>query len=177
MTILACGTNLVKTLGNNKFLTRLQQMLNGWRHKDPPTSKKLPVESDVPKFLVNESGHCLATALNHTVTDLTTIVFYYLLRIGEYTVKGTRNKTKHTVQFKMEDVTFFKKDKRRHIMCLSCNAPLADILSADGAALKLDNQRMDTREYVYTNKQPATPSTVQSTRWDDDTNTSGKIRQ
>jgi hypothetical protein len=38
-------------------------------------------------------------------------------------------------------------------------------------------KRMDKREYVYTNKQPATPSTVQSARWDDDTNTSGKIRQ
>jgi hypothetical protein len=38
-------------------------------------------------------------------------------------------------------------------------------------------KRMDTREYVYTNKQLATPSTVQSARWDDNTNTSGKIRQ
>jgi hypothetical protein len=41
----------------------------------------------------------------------------------------------------MEDVTFFKKDKRGRIMCLSRNAPLANILSADGATLKLDNQK------------------------------------
>jgi hypothetical protein len=138
---LACGTNLVKTLGSNKFLTHLQQTLDGWHHKDPPTSKKLPVESDIPEFLVNESEHCLATALNRAVADLTTIAFYYLLQIGEYTVKGTRNETKCTVQFKMEDVTFFKKDKYGCIMCLSRNAPLADILSADGATLKLDNQK------------------------------------
>jgi hypothetical protein len=138
---LACETNPVKILGSDKFLTRLQQMLDGWCHEDPPTSKKLPVESDLPKFLVNESGHRLATALDHAVADLTTIVFYYLLQIGEYTVKGTRNKTKRTVQFKMEDVTFFKKDKRGCIMCLSRNAPLADILSADGATVKLDNQK------------------------------------
>jgi hypothetical protein len=84
---LACRTNPVKTLGSKKFLTRLQQTLDGWRHEDPPTLKKLPVESDVPEYLVNESGHCLATALNQAVADLTTIAFYYLLHVGEYTVK------------------------------------------------------------------------------------------
>jgi len=88
MIALACGTNPVKTLGSKKFLTRLQQTLDGWRHKDPPISKKLPVESDVPEYLVNESGHRLATALDQAVADLTTIAFYYLLRVGEYnTVK------------------------------------------------------------------------------------------
>jgi hypothetical protein len=46
----------------------------------------------VPEFLVNKSGHRLATALDHAAADLTTIAFYYLLRIGEYMVKGTRNK-------------------------------------------------------------------------------------
>jgi hypothetical protein len=142
MIALACRTNPVKTLGSKKFLTHLQQTLDGRCHEDPPTSKKLPVESDVPKFLVNKSRHRLATALDHAVADLTTIAFYYLLRIEEYTVKGTRNKMKRTVQFKMEDVTFFKKDKHGCIMCLSRNAlPLADILSADGATLKLDNQK------------------------------------
>jgi hypothetical protein len=38
------------------------------------------------------------------------IAFYYLLQVGEYTVKGSRNNTKQTVQFKYEDVTFFKKN-------------------------------------------------------------------
>jgi hypothetical protein len=138
---LASGTNPVKSLGNDIFLTRLQQTFDGWRHEDLPTSKKLPIESDVPEFLVNESGLLLATALDHVVADLTTIAFYYLLRRGEYTVKRTRDEMKCTVQFKMEDVTFFKEDKHGRIMCLSQNAPLADILIADGATLKLDNQK------------------------------------
>jgi hypothetical protein len=38
------------------------------------------------------------------------IAFFYLLQVGEYTVKGSRNNTKQTVQFKYEDVTFFKKN-------------------------------------------------------------------
>ena len=141
MIALVSGTNPVKMLGSDKFLTCLQQTLDGWHHEDPPTSKKLPIKSDVPKFLVNESGHRLATTLDHAAADFTTIAFYYLLQIGEYTVKGTRNETKRTVQFKMEDVTFFKEDKHGRIMCLSRNAPIADILSADGATLKLDNQK------------------------------------
>ncbi len=40
------------------------------------------------------------------------IAFYYLLRAGEYTIKGSRNSTKQTVQFKYEDVSFFKKNTR-----------------------------------------------------------------
>jgi hypothetical protein len=115
--------------------------LDGWRHKDPPTLKKLPVESDVPEYLVNKRGHRLATALDQAMADLTTIAFYYLLRVGEYTVKQNQNETKHTLQFKMEDITFFRKDKLGHIMCLARTAPLANILTADGATLKLDNQK------------------------------------
>ncbi len=130
---LAWGTNRVKTLGSKKFLTWLQQTLDGWRHEDPPTSKKLPVESDLPEYLVNKNRHRLATALNQAVADLTTIAFYYLLRVGEYTVKQNKNKTKRTLQFKMDDIT--------RIMCLAQTAPLADILAADGATLKLDNQK------------------------------------
>ncbi len=103
--------------------------------------KKLPVKSDIPEYLVNKSRHCLATALDQAVADLTTIAFYYLLRVKEYTVKQNKNKTKRTVQFKMEDITFFRKDKLGRIMCLARTAPLADILTADGATLKLDDQK------------------------------------
>jgi hypothetical protein len=39
----------------------------------------------------------------------------------------------------MEDITFFKKDNNGHLR--PQNAKLADIMSADGATLKLDNQK------------------------------------
>ena len=110
MIALAIGTNPVKTKNGDKYLMRLQQTLDGWRHADPPTQKKLPVESDVSEYLVNKAGHKAATALNQAIADLRIIAFYYFLRVGEYTVKRNRNETKHTVQFKMEDVTFSKKD-------------------------------------------------------------------
>ncbi len=77
----------------------------------------------------------------------------------------------------MEDVTFFCKDKSGCIMCLAQTAPLADILTADGATLKLDKKRMDTRVYTCTNKPLATQSTAQFARWDGATNTYAKIKQ
>ena len=73
--------------------------------------KMLPVEADVPKLLV-EMGYGQSGSVHaQAVGDLSLIAFYYLLRIGEYTVKGKRNESKQTIQFKLEDVTFFKKNK------------------------------------------------------------------
>ena len=66
-------------------------MIDGFAKEDPPTRKMLPVESDVPKLLV-EMGE--GTARTRAVGDLSLIAFYYLLRIGEYTVKGKRKKYK-----------------------------------------------------------------------------------
>ena len=68
------------------------------------------------------------------------IAFYYLLRVGEYTVMGSRNNTKQMVQFKYEDVTFLKKNNRGELGYLPWDAPVHLISSADRATLKLDNQ-------------------------------------
>jgi len=85
-------------------------MLDGYRKVDPATRKKLPVHSDIPELLVETAYQHGRTQRQRSTTDLTMIAFYYLLRVGEYTVKGSRNDTKQTVQFKYEDVTFFKKN-------------------------------------------------------------------
>jgi hypothetical protein len=73
------------------------------------------------------------------------IAFYYLLRIGKYTVKRQRDWSKRarkqTVQFKVEDVTFFKTDKHSILRCLPCDAPYSLIMTAESAMLKLDNQK------------------------------------
>jgi hypothetical protein len=88
-------------------------MYNGWRKEDPATTKQLPVEADVPELLADRGLRASATERDRVVGDLTLIAFYYLLRIGEYTIKGNRNETKQTVQFKREDITFSKKELQR----------------------------------------------------------------
>jgi hypothetical protein len=115
-------------------------MLDGWRKHDPATTKKLPVEADVPTFLCQLGASPSATTLESAVGDLTLIAFYYLLRVGEYTTKQTRNETKQTVQFKVEDVTFFSTHNGR-LQQLPRNAPDHLLLSAHSATLKLDNQK------------------------------------
>ena len=116
-------------------------MLDGFRKADPPTMKKLPLGIDVPEYISLCSMQPHATAQEHATADLILIAFYYLLRVGEYTVKGTRQQTKQTVQFRMMDVTFFAHDKLGRLQQLPRSAPAHAILSAHSATLKLENQK------------------------------------
>jgi hypothetical protein len=139
MIALACNDNPTKINGSNKLLPRLQIMLNRYGKEDPATIKKLLVQADVPELLVSIAYQGGGTEMDKADTDLTMIAFYYLLQVGEYTVKGSRNSTKQTVQFKYEDVTFFWKNARGQLQCLPQNAPDELIATTDGATLKLDN--------------------------------------
>jgi len=112
-------------------------MLDGYQNVDPAKCKKLPVQSDVPKLLVETAYQQGTTQRQRATADLTMVAFYYLLRVGEYTVKGSWNNTKQTVQFKYEEVTFFKKNNRGELRCLPRDALAHLISSADGATLKL----------------------------------------
>ncbi len=137
--MLAANTNPTKIVGSDKLLPRLQQMLDGFRKANPPTTKQLPVEADVPEFLVKLGLESDAHELDLAIGDLTMIAFYYLLCIGKYTTKGARNNSKQTEEFKMGDITFFAKDK--HGQSLPRDAPSDLIASADGTTMKLDNQK------------------------------------
>ena len=133
--------DLTKVKGTDKFVPRLHQTLEGWAKSDPPTMKKLPVEADIPEQILK---WCLlpgATSLMWATGDWCLIAFYWLLRIGEYTVKGSRNETKQTVQFKMEDVTFFDESESGKITKLPWSASDEEIMAAASATLKLDNQK------------------------------------
>jgi hypothetical protein len=116
-------------------------MLDSFCKADPPTTKQLPVEADVPEFLVKLGLASEARELNHAVEDLTLIAFYYLLRIGEYTTKGARNNSKQTEEFNMGDIMFFAKDTNGNLRCLPRDAPDVLIANAEGATMKLDNQK------------------------------------
>lgn len=59
----------------------------GWYKDDPSIKKKLPVEVDVPEFLVSEAMKPGATEKGLAIGDCALSAFYYLLHNGEYTVK------------------------------------------------------------------------------------------
>jgi hypothetical protein len=133
--------NPIKVDQTNNLLPRLAQMLEGWRKSDPPTVKKLPIAIDIPELLAEVGRAPNANELDRAIGDLVIIAFYYLLRVGEYTIKGHRNTTKQTVQFRLQDVTFFKRDHAGRLRQLSRIAGDQEILTADRATLKLDNQK------------------------------------
>ncbi len=85
---LACDSNPTKVVGSKRLLPRLQIMLDGYRKVDPATRKKLPVQSNVPELLVKTAYQQGTTQCQRATADLTIIAFYYLLRVGEYTVKA-----------------------------------------------------------------------------------------
>ncbi len=82
-------------------------MLDGFRKVDPPPTKQLLVEAEVLEYLVKLSLDPEACEFDCAIKDLTMIVCYYLLCIGEYTTKGTRNNSEQTKEFKFKDITFF----------------------------------------------------------------------
>ena len=142
---MVCGTNPTKIEGQDKFLLALQMQLDGYIMQDPPPKKKLPVEADVPEFLVKTAYEVKDNTFEQATADLALIAFYYLLRIGEYTLKNRKAKgkknVKRTVQFKYEDVSFFHRDQKGVLRQLPRDSPDELIMTAESAALKLDNQK------------------------------------
>ena len=129
-------------------------MMAGFKKVDKPTVKKLPVEVDIPEYIAGFGKQKDASNRDKAIGDLTLTGFYYLLRVGEYTMKArTRNtkcspsvpvesdNAKQTVTFRVCDVTFFKKDHKGRLRQLPRNAPEEDIMTADSATLKLTNQK------------------------------------
>ena len=147
---MANGVNPTKVFGSDKLAPRIQQQLDGYSKQDPPTKKKLPVEVDVPEciaagktqgFSAKSNKKYRSDSLMAAIGDLCLIAFYFLLQVGEYTVKGSRNQTKQTKQFCLEDATFFRKDEQGKLRQLPRNAPDDMILSADSATLRIQNQK------------------------------------
>jgi hypothetical protein len=73
------------------------------------------------------------------VADLCTIAFYFLLRVGEYTISSP-GKRRRTVQFRVRDVTFWKEKS-----ILPNTSPLEALLQAGGVTLTIDNQKNGVR--------------------------------
>jgi hypothetical protein len=139
--LLACDSNPTKGIGSKCLLPRLQIMLDGYKKVDPATRTKLPIQSNVPKILVETAYQPGTTERQRATADLMMIVFHYLLWVGECTIKGLRNNTKQTFQFKYADVLFFKKNSRGQLRCLPCDTLASLIATANSATLKLNSQK------------------------------------
>mmetsp|Transcript_36829 Transcript_36829/g.82805 ORF Transcript_36829/g.82805 Transcript_36829/m.82805 type:complete len:416 (-) Transcript_36829:347-1594(-) len=134
------GVNPTKNEGSKELIYPLQVMMSGFKKEDPATVKKLPIEVDVPEYLASLGRHAGSSERDQAIGDLSLIGFYYLLRSAEYTKNRSRDE-KQTVEFRVIDVTFFKRDGLGKLRQLPRNASKEDILAADSATLRLTNQK------------------------------------
>ena len=82
-----------------------------------------------------------ATEAEQAIGDLVLVAFYFLLQVGEDTTKARRKLKTRTRQFRLKDVTFYKRGSDGLMQALPPTATDADILSADAAMLKISNQK------------------------------------
>jgi hypothetical protein len=119
----------------------IQRMVEGMRRDDPPAIPQLAVPIGVANA-VFEAGNTSPIQHVKTVGCLTLIAFYYLLRVGEYTQPrfvyrhGSKVRATRTKQFIVGNVGFFLGNN-----VLQRTAPLATLLTASAATLKITNQK------------------------------------
>jgi hypothetical protein len=75
---MATNRNPFKVEGCKSFIPKLQQTLDGWERDDPPIEKKMPVEVDVPEFLVRCGLQPGAKESVKALGDVTLIMYYVL---------------------------------------------------------------------------------------------------
>ena len=109
MVALAYEGNLIKSQGNKALVPMLSQTMEGWKKDNQRTKKKFSVGIDDTEVLAGLGVAWDATEVVKTVGNYTLIELYYLMRVGEYKLKGKRNDMKQTVQLKLEDTISFDK--------------------------------------------------------------------
>jgi hypothetical protein len=83
--------------------------------------------------------------------DLTCIAFYYLLRVGEYTYKPPKQRTR-TQRFRIKDILFRRADQS----LIPNTAPLQELLRATHATLCISNQKNGKRGQCISHHCPGT---------------------
>ena len=123
------------------YIKPIQHMLAGCKNFDPATEKKLACHPDLPRRAYVHGYRRGGSAATRATGDLILIAYYYLLRVGEYTTKARRKQRTRTRQFRMKDVTFYKRGRHGVMKALPPNAPEKSIMTADAATLRISNQK------------------------------------
>ena len=121
-----------------EFDLPIQRHLKQYRDADPPPKPKLAIPVSTVKTL--KSGYVFS-AYHRAVADLVIIAFFYLLRVGEYTMSSRKDrKKKRTVPLRTKDIILWKEDRP-----LPHSAPLGTLLTATSATIKLENTKNGTK--------------------------------
>jgi len=128
-----------KTHGSKDLDLPFSRLLSGYRNSDPAPKPQLAL----PVNTIEEAGrHYQAPNAPRlrAAADLVTTAFFFLLRVGEYTLPK-RNARTRTVPFRVQDVTFRRPDGT----VVPNTAPLDQLLAAASVTLFLENQKNGQR--------------------------------
>lgn len=114
-------------------------MLKSMKDADPAPTPQLALPVVAIEAAACRAWDPHASPQSRAVADLITTAFYFLLRVGEYTMPAQNRRTR-TVQFRCQDVRLWKNGR-----LIPHLAPLQQLLSADGVTLYLDNQKNGQR--------------------------------
>eukprot|EP00978_Attheya_sp_CCMP212_P017850 scaffold48105_cov30-Attheya_sp.AAC.5 len=120
-----------------------QHLLKSMRDEDPAPRPQvaLPVDTITAAAAAAAAAALqpLAAPIAKATGDLITAAFYFLLRVGEYTMPSANRQTR-TVQFRCQDVRLW-----RHQQLIPHTAPLEVLMMADNVTLYLDNHKNGQR--------------------------------
>ena len=119
-----------------KYLLPLERMVESYRRQDPPPIPQLAVPVLVAESCYETGNQKNATPRMRATGELSIIAFYFLLRIGEYTMPSRiherwDNRLTRTVQFTVGNVSFW----REGLLLDITNA--TDISNADEATMSI----------------------------------------
>jgi hypothetical protein len=130
--------------GGNDLSLIFAQLLRSYRSDDPPTQSKISLRVKIFENIAAVEGTS-TSPLERAIADTITIMFFYLLRIGEASCPATRQH-RRTVQFRQCDASFWKRAPDGRLVRLHPTTPLAELLLADEATIKLSNQKNGIRD-------------------------------
>jgi hypothetical protein len=116
----------------------LSRQLKSYRNEDPSSESQilaLPV-----KIFTNicDNKGTSPNPLDQAAADITMIMFYFLLQVGEITCPEG-NRARRTVQFRQKDTSFWTKTADGSLHWLPATASLQELLAADQVTMKLTN--------------------------------------
>jgi len=134
--------------GTRTYHIRIARQLECYTRNDTPSQSQLAVPVAVANECYQSSRN--ASAKLQATGELCLIAFFFLLRVGEYTVPSSTRSTR-TQQFRLRDIAFFSASNSLtwHEACHGTTAPTI-------VRLKIDNQKNGKRGQTLIHH--ATPS-------------------
>jgi hypothetical protein len=137
--MLAGYTDARRSHGLKELDLPFQRLLGRYKLDDPVPKPQLALPVATIAHAAAPATCPSSTPKAKAVSDLITIAFFYLLRVGEYTFNRRLHVTR-TQQFRCQDVRFWRAGQ-----LLPTTATLHELLQADGATLTIDNQKSGKR--------------------------------